>query len=387
MTTLSRGGIAALLAAHCAGMLDLVALPVWVGGALIGSFKLEPQQAGLLASLFLGGQVVSSMLLAPRVARVPARATAVAGFAVAGLAFLGVAAATHSYLVMALLHFVGGLGAGCALSVTHGTIGRTANPHRLFAIAGFALALFGIFILGGGSKLVSAQGGAALFMVFAAVMLVALVVAALAFPRVSADTVAASGPHPALPARVWFGMVGMGLMALAQATMFSFVERVGADRGYGAATVTGVLIAAGILNLTPGPLAGLLQRRLRAENVVVAGPLLHAVAVFTITQTSAFALYAVLVSVLIALTVFTHTFLFGLLARLDPSGRAVAATPAMLMVGAAIGPVLGGTAVKLAGYPGLGIVAAGMGLASALLFMGVRERRVPLVARTAAGEH
>ena len=88
--------------------------------------------------------------------------------------------------------------------------------------------------------------------------------------------------------------------------------------------------------------------------------------------------------VLIALMVFTHTFLFGLLARLDPSGRAVAATPAMLMIGAAIGPVLGGTAIQLAGYPGLGIVAAGIGLASALLFVGVRERRLPLVARTTA---
>ncbi len=191
MTTIRRSGIAALLAGHCAGMLDLVALPVWVGGALIGSFGLGPQQAGLLASLFLAGQVVSSMLLAPRFARIPGRAVAVAGFAVAGLAFLGVTAATGSYPLMAGLHFIGGLGAGAALSMTHGTIGRSANPHRLFAIAGFALALFGIFILGGGSRLVSVHGGAALFMLFAGVMLVALLVAAVAFPRAdagSADT-------------------------------------------------------------------------------------------------------------------------------------------------------------------------------------------------------
>lgn len=37
--------------AHCAGMVDLVALPVWVG-TLIGAYRLDPQKAGLLATLF-----------------------------------------------------------------------------------------------------------------------------------------------------------------------------------------------------------------------------------------------------------------------------------------------------------------------------------------------
>ena len=372
MSTISRRGTAALLVGHCAGMLDLVALPVWVGAALIGWFKLDPQQAGLLASLFLGGQVVSSVLLAPRFGRIPARLAAVAGFAVAGRSFFGVSQ-TDAYPLMALLHFTGGLGAGCALSVTHGSMGRTANPHRLFALAGFSLALFGIFILGGGSKLVEAQGGAALFMLFGALMLVAVVVSALAFPRLNSGAEVQAGVLPRLPPYVWFGMFGMGLMALGQATMFSFVERIGTDRGYGAA-VTGVLIGAGIVNLVPGPLAGWLQHRLRAENVVVAGPLLHAAAVFAITHTDSFPVYAALVATLIALTVFTHTFLFGLLARLDPTGRAVAATPAMLMIGAAIGPVLGGTVVKLAGYPELGAAVACIGVLSALLFLGVRSR-------------
>jgi predicted MFS family arabinose efflux permease len=55
---------------------------------------------------------------------------------------------------------------------------------------------------------------------------------------------------------------------------------------------------------------------------------------------------------------FTHTFLFGLLAKLDTSGRAVALTPAMLMTGAAIGPILGGTLVVLSGYEAIGYAIA-----------------------------
>jgi len=59
-TRLGAFGTVALMVAHCAGMVDLVALPVWVG-TLIGAYRLDPQKAGLLATLFLAGAVLSSV--------------------------------------------------------------------------------------------------------------------------------------------------------------------------------------------------------------------------------------------------------------------------------------------------------------------------------------
>jgi predicted MFS family arabinose efflux permease len=56
--------------------------------------------------------------------------------------------------------------------------------------------------------------------------------------------------------------------------------------------------------------------------------------------------------------IFTHTFAFGLLAQLEPTGRVLAATPAMLMLGSALGPLLGGVLVKSFGYGTLGLAAA-----------------------------
>ena len=55
--------------------------------------------------------------------------------------------------------------------------------------------------------------------------------------------------------------------------------------------------------------------------------------------------------------IFVHTFAFGLIARLDKTGRAVAGTPAMLMVGSAIAPFLGGTLVQLIGFEAIGYAA------------------------------
>ena len=68
----SLRGRVALMVAHCAGMVDLVALPVWVG-TLMGHYRFDPQQAGGLATLFLAAAVLASVTLAPLFGRLPRR--------------------------------------------------------------------------------------------------------------------------------------------------------------------------------------------------------------------------------------------------------------------------------------------------------------------------
>ena len=144
------------------------------------------------------------------------------------------------------------------------------------------------------------------------------------------------------------------------------------DRGFGLEAVSGVLIALGLINLLPSPLAALLQRRWPAHNVVVVGPIAQAALAMTMAFSAGFAPYAFAAGLFAGVMIFTHNFAFGLLAALDPSGRAVAATPAMLMIGAAIGPVLGGTLVKTFGYGSLGIAAGLVGTMAILSFWRVR---------------
>ncbi|RDK02471.1 MFS transporter [Paraburkholderia lacunae] len=357
-------GVLALLVAHCAGMVDLVALPVWVG-TLIGDYHLDPQQAGALATLFLVGAVASSVFLSPRLNRLQARVIAPTGFAVAAVAF-AVTAATDRYELMAGLHLVAGLSVGSSLSVTHGTIGRSLNPHRLFAMAGLSLGCFAIAFLGITPGLIAAHGGRALFHVFAGVMAVAAFISAMAFPATRSRDTGAASAESRLDRAVWFGMIGVACMGLTQAMVFAFMQRIGLDRGFGFSAVTGVLIALGLVNLIPAALAGFLESRLPGVRVVQCGPLAQAVIAVTLTQSSAFAPYAVCASVFAAVMIFSHTFAFGILARLDRTGRAVAATPAMLMTGAAIGPILGGTLVKHFGYGSLG--AAAVAIAAIAIF-------------------
>lgn len=364
----SRRGRFALMVAHCAGMIDLVALPIWVG-VLVAHYGFDPQQAGALATLFLGGVVLASVVLARIFHRGAGRGVATLGFAAAAAAF-GLAATRTDDAALAALHALAGLAVGAALSVTHGSIARSDRPHRLFALAGMALGVFAVIFLGATPQAVATAGGPALFVVFAAVMALAALASLLAFPSAGAAAggrASAASPAALEPA-VWFGIAGIACMTVVQAMTFSFLERVGAERGFDRQAINAVLIALGIVNLFPAALAALLERRVAARSVLLAGPLLQAALAAVVMNASGFAPYAVAASLFAAVMIFTHTFAFGLLSRLEPSGRALAATPAMLMAGSAIGPVLGGTLVKSFGYGSLGIAAALMAAVAVLCF-------------------
>ena len=378
-THYSFGGRAVLTLAHVAGMIDMVALPLWIG-ALMQHYGYGAPQAGITVTLFLLGVVVASVLLAPRFNRLPRRAATAGGFALAALAFFVASrqpVAADSFQLLAALHAVAGLGVGCALSFTHGSIGRSDNPHRLFAVVNVVLGVFAVFFLGGVPQLIASMGAAMLFNVVWVVMATAAVVTALAFPA-EPESAAATATRETLslvkiPRAAWFAVFVVICLTLNQAMVFSFVERIGAERGFGADRVNGVLIALGLANLLPGVLAALLQKKWSPFAVGVGGPIGQALLALTMSSALSFAPYAVAAALYVSMVIFTHTFIFGLLSRLDPSGRATAATPAMMMIGSCIGPALGGVIVQGLGYRGLGWAACGVAAVAVACMLAARR--------------
>ena len=364
-------GIVTLMVSHCAGMLDLIALPLWVG-TLVAHYRFNPQQAGTLPTLFLIGASLSSVFFAARFNRVNTKWAVVIGFAAAALAF-ALCFGQTTMAALAPLHFAGGLAVGAALSSTHGTIGRALNPHRVFAWAGLAIGVFGIVFLGGTPGVLARFGGATLFIVFAGIMGLAALMGLLFFPRPSQRI--AEDRHEASIARaqplshaVWYSIVGIALLSMTQAMTLSFYERIGMARGFGRDLMTLALVIYGVVTLFPAPLAGLLEKRIKATTVISIGPIMQAVFAMIATHTWSYPLFAASGALMAFTILFTHTYAFGLLARLDTTGRAVAGTPAMLMVGAAIAPFLGGTLVKYIGFGAIGYAAVVLVAIELLLF-------------------
>ena len=373
------GGKAVLTLAHVAGMVDMVALPVWIG-TLMQHYAYSPPQAGITVTLFLLGVVAASLFFAPRFNRLPRGAAAATGFAVAAVAFAVASrqpVAVASFGLLAGLHALAGLGVGCALTFTHGSIGRSANPHRLFALVNVVLGVFAVAFLGGLPQLIAHVSATMLFTVIAGTMALAAFVCAFAFPTIQdgprAAEALASAQQAKVPAAAWFVIGAVMCLTLNQAMVFSFVERIGAARGFGVDRVNGVLIALGLVNLTPGLLAALLQKKWSPTIVGIVGPLGQAALALVMSSALAFMPYAVAAAFYVFMVIFTHTFLFGLLSRLDPTGRAAAATPAMMMVGSCIGPALGGAIVQGLGYPGLGYAACVVAVVAVVAMLQVRR--------------
>ena len=363
-------GRVALVIGHCAGMMDIVALPVWIGIVLIGQIGLDPQSAGGLATLFLSAVVASSLICAPRLNRIRRERVVPAAFTVAGLAFLSMTAlASLGYGALAAAHAVAGLAVGCALSLTHGTMGGSANPHRLASISFAALGVVSLVFLATLPPLIERFGANAFFVTLAAIMFTAAVAALVGFPAGMAGAAApAAAAESKLPRHVWFGMIGVSLLSVNQAMTFGFLERIGVGQGFTGAQVAAVLIGTGVVNLFPAVFAGLLQGKLSVARVMMIGPVLQGALGFTLSHAPSYAAYAVAASLFVSTLIFTHTFAFGFLAREDRSGRAVASTPVMVMTGAAFGPLLGGVLAQQLGYASLGWAALVIGLLSALSF-------------------
>ena len=109
----------------------------------------------------------------------------------------------------------------------------------------------------------------------------------------------------------------------------------------------------------------------------------QALIIVAVTLGSGFPAYAAPAVLFAAVMIFTHTFAFGVLSRLDRSARALAGTPAMLMTGSAIGPILGGVLVQAVGYPALGAAAVVISIGAVALFAKVHAPTVASAPATA----
>ena len=128
--------------------------------------------------------------------------------------------------------------------------------------------------------------------IFAVVTAVGCIVSALFFPAVpeNEDVVEDTSRFDR---RVWLVIGGAMLMALNQAMIFSFLERMGADRGLSPDTVRGVLITLGLVAMTPALLAAFLEKRVSAIKVGIAGALAQGLLALAISCSSGFWPYAV----------------------------------------------------------------------------------------------
>lgn len=365
-----KRGWAALCIIQCACMIDLAAIPLWVG-TLMESFGFAARQAGALASLYIASAVIGGLATAPFFSRMQSgRMIATIGLALAAICFLGLTQAA-GFAEMAVLHALAGLSVGPALAVTEGTIGRSRNPHRLFALTAVSLSLTAAGFLAIMPGFIRDMGGVFFFQVICAILVLGSITALLLFPAsTSAPALQTTSVAPRLkvPESAWAGVAGLFFMSLVYSMTMSFVERVGDFRDYGPAFITTVISVMAFIKLFPAAIAGLLEHKVKPKTVLMAMPVIQAMCCAAIFAIPSPAIYAVAACAFIGTLIFSHVFAFGLISRIDLSGRSVAASPSVMLAGSAVGPILGGTVISAAGYAAVGLIGPIVGVLALIAF-------------------
>lgn len=379
----SKGGSAALILCNVGGMVDFVVLPLWVG-SLMQSRGLSAQQAGLLVTAYILSVFVGSLTVSPRLDRLNARRMATIGFLTGMAGFLGLTL-VEGLAPMVILHVVAGVGAGWGLSMTHGAMGRSLNPHRLFGLGNLGVAMFAIVFFSTVPPYLALHGIKALFLVLGGLLGLAGLGAALLFPRDRLTRAARAAAHgmtgageaetaPTAPVPLAVRVlpfIGVACLTTTQSMLFGFIERIGVSHGFDAGHISMMLVISGFANLTAPMIAAALERRLPHLGVSVCVLPLHALCGAAAVLAGGFLVYAGFTIAMVWLVIFGHIFIFALIADLDPSGRTSASTPAMIMIGSAIGPILGGTLASQFGYASLALAASLVGVLGSACFLSI----------------
>lgn len=350
-------------------------IPLLVGG-MVTDRGFTEQQAGLLASIDLGGYALATALTAYLVGHLNWRHLAFGGLA---LMVLANAATTtlHAFDTFAAARFVSGLGCGVLAGLASVSLSQTENPERNFGLLLAAALLFGTAGLWGLPVLTAQYGlNSAYWLLASMALAVALVAGRL--PEAHAPSAEAGGDSGGVNwLLVGAVLVSVTLFWAEQNAVYAYIERIGNAAGL---DPTFIGFSLGMANLT-----GFAGAALVAWLGTRAGRLLP-LAVATVLQLACLLALSGGLSSMAFIVAFgtmslawniVNPFQLGILSGVDPSGKTLALAATVTGIGLAAGPAMGSMAIASGGYGAILWLAAGLAVVSfALLLLPLRRAKM-----------
>ncbi len=342
-------------------------------GAMVTSLNASAGQAGQVATVELAAVSVASFATSRLLGRFSIRHVILVGAALSAIASALTILFQDINLLLAWRAF-GGVGEGTVIAGLMGLAGRARNPEMTFGLVNGSIGM-GITIV---SMVVPRAidqyglGGAyAVYLIFAC-----LAFSAIPFvPKGEGLNEQATGdtsPQGRVGAIGWLTLFGLGAVFLGHNALMAFAERIGAEVDL-AMDQVGYAIAVGGLLTIAGPIsAGFVGARFGSWLPVLVFIVLMIGCAYLLATIDSQNLFYAVIPIFMMLPLTMMPFFLGGLATLDPSGRLVAANPAFVTMGGAIGPVIGGYAADLYGFYEAGLLSIGLFLLGVgLMFQGL----------------
>jgi predicted MFS family arabinose efflux permease len=173
--------------------------------------------------------------------------------------------------------------------------------------------------------------------------------------------------------RAYAALAAIGVYFVANAGIWSFVERIGRTNDLDTASIGHVLSLASFVSIGAAMLAANLGNRIgRMLPIVVSLGSLAVISVSLVTFSTLLS-YALGVVLFLCFAIFFLSYALSFLESVDVTGRASIASGGVIMLGNAIGPFLGGAILSAAGLKALGYsVVLGFAIAGSLFLLACR---------------
>ncbi|MEM6486112.1 MAG: MFS transporter [Pseudomonadota bacterium] len=379
--TLGDRGYLAIALLGVFATLVLITLPVFVA-ELTSDRDWSDTRLGWLASMDLGAGALASTVLFPFVDRLPWQRTARISLVLVIVGNLACSAA-FSFTILLVLRFAVGFANGIILVLVFVTLSNSSHPDRFFGVYVFAQLLLQATMLLLIPTISGTFGANAIFLTFA-------LCSAMTFPLINSLPLSPTSTateaetfreerisaHLKLPQfRVIIALAAQALYFLAPAALWSYLEPIGVDFSIAKDQINHALALSALFGVA-GAVAAIqlaeVQSRLAA---MAAGTLLSLLSVLLFLYGSGSSLFTGAVAVFSFAWNFTFPFQMGVIAALDPSGRAASLSLTVQLAGLGVGPALVAISLSLGATLDAVITISGIVFVAAfILFLGAVVR-------------
>jgi predicted MFS family arabinose efflux permease len=344
---------------HLAGLIFLPMMPLIMGAVAI-SLGASATGVGTVASIQLAATAIGAFLFSGLGTFINGRVLVIG--AISCELTLNIASAYSSSLVeLAALRGFSGLAQGVLLAAASATAVLGKKTEKTFVFYNVALAVFAVVFLFIGSYVIPLFGFGAGFLLFSALDLVALLFILNGFPRFNlAPRTNSIYYSSSLLSGIWTKpFLAMAFFGVAIAGTQTFIERIGNWRGAEFKMVA-VYLALGWCLAVVAPLiiAPLRNYRRKSLAPLIFGYSSMVIVALTLSMVQPVAIYLLAAALFTPLIMFIQPLQFGVLGRLDDTGRLAAIGSAAISIGSGLGPLLASLSVKLFGLVSVGIFAS-----------------------------
>jgi predicted MFS family arabinose efflux permease len=348
-------------------------IPLLVG-AMVADRGLTDRQAGLVASADLAGYAVMTFVTAMFLIKVNWRRLAVIGVAtmvVANIASTFVTSAT----MFSAVRFLSGMGAGILAAIATVSLGQGEKPDRNYGLLFAASLLFGTAGLWGLPLLLERVGlnGAYILLALLAV-LVGLLSKWLPTTGSPLNDAAESASRQRSWALAALVLLSIALFWAQQNALYAYMERIGNASGLSAQFIGFTLGLANLTGFAGASLVAWAGARFGRFLPLVVSTVVQLACLWALSGHVGSSVYLVAIGLVSLAWNIVNPIQIGILAGVDPNGRALALASTVIGVGLAFGPALGALVLRDADYSRVLWLTAALAVLSVLVALPAMRR-------------